>query len=153
MHDAFATLVKQLAVELGLAELPIDEEYGTQLVIDGTHVINIRLNTFSGAIVLFANIGSLDENRKTELFRRALEANYFWRGTLGATIGFSGEENQFLLARELPLDRLDVAALLPVLEAFVNATESLADALQRPSDEPSAGATMIEPFSRQYLQP
>jgi hypothetical protein len=135
MHDAFATLVRLLGLELGIDELPVDDDHGTQLVVDSNHIVNLRLNPQNGSIVLFANLGEADGPQAPLMFQRALQANLFARGTLGAVIGFNPPNQQLILSRELSLEHLELPAFLPVLENFITAMESLSTALRLPDDE------------------
>ena len=119
--DAYRQLVEQLFASLDLGAPGADDE-GHSIAFDGRIAVELRYDEAAQSLVLFSALGTLDEGRRAALAPQLLDANVFWRGTQGATLGVSSSGLAILCQRE-PVASLDLAKLRSTLEAFVNRAE------------------------------
>lgn len=73
--------------------------------------------------MLFAQLGSIDEDKTVDLYPRLLKANLFWQGTGGATLGVDDETREVLMSYQVPMMLLDFSKFQELLEGFINTAE------------------------------
>ena len=74
-----------------------------------------------GRVWLFGEIPYAVPERKDDLIKAAMEANYFRRGTGGATFSLNPDTGALTLAASKRLDALDEESFYAFVERFVNA--------------------------------
>ena len=119
--DAYRQLVAQLFASLELGA-PDEGDEGHSVVFDGRVAVELRYDEAAQSLVLFSALGTLDDAQRTALAAQFLDANVFWRGTGGATLGVSSSGLAVICERE-PVASLDLPKLRSTLEAFVNRAE------------------------------
>lgn len=69
---------------------------------------------------LFGEINGVNPEKKDALVKAAMEANYFHRGTAGATFSLNPDTGALTLVASRNLDALDDDAFFAFIETFVN---------------------------------
>jgi len=69
-------------------------------------------------LVCFCDLGHPVPERAGEVFKDLLQANHFWLGTGGATLGMQPATGHVMLALRTPLAALHVEALAAMLKLF-----------------------------------
>ncbi|CAM3931709.1 Tir chaperone family protein [Bordetella tumbae] len=116
MSSRYVALLTAFAGEIGL---PSIEQFlkTKELINDG---ITISLfyegDDQAGDVVLFSALGEILAERTAEILQVAMEANYLWAATGGATLGVSG--NTLAMSLRIPLVLLDAHSLANVAGAF-----------------------------------
>lgn len=116
MSTRYLDLLTEFASEVGL---PASEQFlkTKELIVDG---INISLlyedDDQSGDIVLFTALAEMQAERTAEILQIAMEANYLWAATGGATLGVSG--STLAMSLRIPLALLDASSLGHVVSGF-----------------------------------
>jgi hypothetical protein len=155
---AAQALAEGLARALGVEDLAFDPEDGSlTLELDGHILVSIAVDGGGETLTLFAPI-TAERLVDPDLAWRALEANFLWLGTTGATLAVEPSSGQLVLHRRLPLDGLDDPALISALEAFAAQAASWGGAMAAASpgngDAPRFGdqsPTASEAIARPHL--
>lgn len=128
---------KNLGVEL------MDEGGATAVQVDGNVII---LQTASGDLLLIhADIGEIAPENRDRVHAAAMEANFLYQGTGGATLAVDPHSGHLYLQKYNWLDRLDVEKAVESLTRFADTVklwkglvaETMANA-SAASDVPSA---------------
>ena len=69
-------------------------------------------------LVCFCDLGQPLPERAAEVFKDMLEANHFWLGTGGATLGLQSATGNVMLALRTPLAVLGIEGLAALLKLF-----------------------------------
>lgn len=69
---------------------------------------------------LFGEINNVNPEKRDALVKAAMEANYFHRGTAGATFSLNPDTGALTLVASRRLDALDEEAFFAFVEKFVN---------------------------------
>jgi len=119
-------LAEDLARALGVDGLAFDEDGTLTLELDDRILVCAALEHGGEALTLFAPVtaGPLADPGLT---RRALEANFLWRGAGGATLAVEPGSGQLALLRRVPLAGLGYPAFAELLEAFADQAAAWAD--------------------------
>jgi hypothetical protein len=121
-HQADA-LVSRLGDGLGIAELGLDDGGTCTLVIDnGAIIVSLGHNAAAGALDLMTCLDQIDPTPAN--LSRALQANFSWRGTGGATFAMEPGAGSFVLQRRLDGAEATQDGLKAALEALVAAAEA-----------------------------
>lgn len=115
----FGKLIEELNARLGV---DIEDAGGAfALEVDGETVV-LQLAGGPGADILLARVdlGEIPADRRDALAVAALEANYLYQGTGGATLAFNPADGHLHLHRYDWLDRIDADKALEVLSRFVD---------------------------------
>ena len=104
-------------------------------------------------VFLFGDISMSDPEKKDALIKSAMEANYFYRGTGGATFALNPDTGALTLFESRLLEVLDEESFYSFVERFVNALATWngiagqaqeADAAPAPqSEEPASYSEMF----------
>lgn len=114
-------MFKSFGKTIGLPDLDLDEDGYCCLEFDG-HIVNIEFNPRSEEFFLYAHIADLPGTGRKALYEMLLEANLFFRGTKGATLGIDRASERIVLAVKAPVTAMDERALERIMEDFVNVT-------------------------------
>ena len=116
-------LVSDLGKEIGIPDLALDEEsYGCLFVDDVA--LNLEYDEEGNRLLLYTRLGEAPERGRESFYETLLDANLFWKGTGGATIGLDKETGGVLLAYGFDLDGTSLADFKTVVENFVNIAET-----------------------------
>ena len=85
------------------------------------NVFGVTQDDAGERVFLFGDILAPDPEKREALLKSAMEANYFHRGTGGATFALNPETGALTLFESKPLEGLDEEKFYAIIERFVNA--------------------------------
>lgn len=132
--ENYKQLLSELGHSVGLPELAPDEDNYCCLGFDDKIVLHIQYNKENDVLMLFSQIGTIDEDKTSAIYPRLLKANLFWQGTGGATIGVDDESREVLMSYQISMAFMDFHKFQELLEGFVNTVElwiNTLDAVQK----------------------
>ena len=112
-------LVARFAENAGLENRPPSE--GVWKFSADNNVFGVTSDETGNIVWLFGEIPYAVPERKDDLIKAAMEANYFRRGTGGATFSLNPDTGALTLAASKRLDALDEESFYAFVERFVNA--------------------------------
>jgi len=118
MDDKLDDLIAKFSQNAGLENIPPSEGIW-KFSADG-NVFGVT-GDGAGRVWLFGEIPFADPSKKDALVKAAMEANYFHRGTEGATFSLNPDTGALTLVASKNLDALDEEAFFAFVEKFVNA--------------------------------
>ena len=121
--ERYALLLKELGAAVHIPDLAADETGYAGLDIDGT-LVQLQLNPHTGIVTLFSRLGKVPDQHRAPVNERLLDANLFWQGTRGATIGADIETHEIVIEKEADSSHLDGAGLIAVVDNFQRAAEA-----------------------------
>ena len=130
----FTQLLTALSEKLGL-EL-VDEGGATALEIDGITVV--LQDADEDLVLIHADLGEIPVDRRESLTRAALEANYLYQGTGGATLSINLTNGHLHLQRYNWLARIETEKAVDVLERFAETAVQWQSVLSAPLTDPAA---------------
>lgn len=119
----FTQLLGELGKSVGLPELAPDDDNYCCLGFDDKIITHLQYNEENDVVMLFAQLGVVDEDKAALIYPRILKANLFWQGTGGATLGVDDESKEVLMAYQIPIQMLDFSKFQELLEGFINTAE------------------------------
>lgn len=143
MHDGINRLLTDFGNALGLDGLSLDDSGYCCLSFDDV-LLSIESVGDSSLVLLYSSLGTLREDAGPAVCRQLLEANYFFQGTAGATIGLDGTTGAVVITRVVDVAGMEVLDWEAVIKAFVDAAESCAGRL----DAAPASDAAVAPPSR-----
>lgn len=130
----YQQLLNELGNSTGIPDLAPDADNYCCLGFDDKIIVHLQFNPEKEVLMLFSQLGKIDEDKTTLLYPRILKANLFWQGTAGATIGVDDETREVLMCYQVPLEFMDFPKFQEVLEGFINIAElwiNTLEAIQR----------------------
>ncbi len=121
--ENYIQLLSELGQSVGLPKLAPDDDNYCCLGFDDKIVVHLQYNEENDVVMLFCQIGIVDEDKAKAIYPRLLKANLFWQGTGGATIGLDDETREVLMAYQISVDGMDYPKFQELLEGFVNTSE------------------------------
>ena len=112
-------LIEKFSAAVGIENLPAVEGVW-KFSADG-NVFGVTGDETGGTVWLFGEVPCVNPERKDALLKAAMEANYFHRGTGGATFSLNPETGALTLVASEKLDALGEEAFFAFVEKFVNA--------------------------------
>lgn len=128
-------LVNTYARSIGMGSVSLDEEGRCSLLFDEKFSVTLEPHRETGALVVFAEIGSVPADWEHEFCQKMLEANYFWQHTGGlGTLALApavdpNVPRSAVLMYQTPLQSLDGGTFQKRLSDFVDTTEAWVDYL------------------------
>lgn len=119
----YKQLLSELGQSTGIPDLAPDEDNYCCLGFDDKIIVHLQYNAENEVLMLFAQLGNIDEDKTTMLYPRILKANLFWQGTAGSTIGVDDETREVLMSYQTPLAFIDFPKFQETLEGFINTAE------------------------------
>jgi len=120
-------LIGDVGALLGLPDLAFDADGDCALTIDDTLQVDISFLDEEDALLLVSPLGSPADPLPADLAEAMLDANFFWRGTGGATLGLDRETRMAVLVETVPLAGQHPAALRDRLSDFVTVARDWTD--------------------------
>ena len=117
MNGKLEDLIAKFSQNAGLENIPPSEGVW-KFSADG-NVFGVT-GDGEGRVWLFGEIPFADPAKKEALLKSAMEANYFHRGTGGATFALNPGTGALTLVASERLDALGEEAFFPFVEKFVN---------------------------------
>lgn len=121
--ENYKQLLSELGQAVGIPDLAPDKDNYCCLGFDDKIIIHLQYNEENEVLMLFAQLGSIDEDKTVDLYPRLLKANLFWQGTGGATLGVDDETREVLMSYQVPMMLLDFSKFQELLEGFINTAE------------------------------
>lgn len=143
MHDHINRLLTDFGNALGLDGLSLDESGYCCLSFDEV-VVNIESVGESSLVLLYSSLGALPADAGPEVYRRLLDANYFFQGTGGATIGLDTGMGAVAITRVVEAAGMEVLDWEAAIKAFVDAAEHGAGLLSAEPGSSEQGAAAPE---------
>ena len=112
-------LIGRFSTAVGIESVPAVEGVW-KFSADG-NVFGVTGDEMSGTVWLFGEVPCADPERRDALLKAAMEANYFHRGTGGATFSLNPATGALTLVASERLDALGEEAFFAFVERFVNA--------------------------------
>lgn len=134
--ENYKQLLSELGQAVGLPELAPDADNYCCLGFDDKIVLHLQFNAENEILMLFAQIGKIDDAYKAAIYPRILKANLFWQGTGGSTLGVD-DNGEVLMAYQIMIGGMDFQKFQDLLEGFVNTAElwiNTLDAVQKSSE-------------------
>lgn len=119
MKLSFPKLLATFAKHVGLDPVALD---ATQELVIDNHTIGLTLDGDEnvGDLVMFTVLGTPAPDYLVKIAPVLLQANNFWAGTGGATIGLQSETGAIMLCARTPLQDLSAESLAAVLSAYAD---------------------------------
>jgi hypothetical protein len=121
--EKYALLLSELGEAVHLPGLEADDSFYAALDIDGT-LVQLQLNSHTGIVTMFARLGKVPDEHRAAVNERLLDANLFWQGTRGATIGADIETHEIVIAKEADTAHLDGPGFTGAVDGFQRAAEA-----------------------------
>lgn len=125
----YKKLITELGKNIGLDELKPDEDLYCCLGFDDKITVHFQYNQESETLMLFSQLGIIDEDKLAGVYPKLMKANVFWQGTGGSTLGVDDENNEVILSYQVALSLLDFTKFQELLEGFVNTAELWIDTI------------------------
>lgn len=144
----FGKLIEDMGKNLGV-EL-VDEGGATVVEVDGSAIAIHAAG--ADLLLIHADIGEIPPESRDRVLAAAMEANFLYQGTGGATLAVDSRNGHLHLQKYSWLDRLDAEKALKFLSGFadtVNAWKGLlAETASAESAGPSAQILELDGFVR-----
>lgn len=122
--SSFARALSEFGSRLGLDDLKVDDQGAATLRVDDATEVNFLENPNGETVTAFVDLGPLaEEDDDPDVLRKMLEANCFWSGTGGATLGIDPETGSVVLAQQFPASSVTPELLEAVFQRFVEFAE------------------------------
>lgn len=121
--ERYALLLRELGRVVHLPDLAADETGYAGLDINGT-LVQLQFNRHTGIVTLFTRLGRVPDQHRAAVNERLLDANLFWQGTRGATIGADIETHEIVIEKEADSSHLDAPGFVAVVDGFQRAAEA-----------------------------
>jgi hypothetical protein len=141
--DLLQNLLKELGHSIKLPDLSADSEGYCCLSFDDKITVHIQLDKDTHNLTFFAELGLVNAEQRRSVYEKMLEANVFWLGTSGATLGVNTDTMKATIGYQEPIQGVDFQRFHQLLEGFVNTTEKWIDLLA----EIQANASVDSPSS------
>ncbi len=142
-------LLNALNEKLGL-DL-VYEGGATALEIDGIPVILQEAE--DGIVLVHADLGEIPVDRQDAIAAAAMEANYLYQGTGGATLAVDPADGHLHLQKYNWLDRTDADKALEALDRFAETATQWQALLTAPLEDAPASQTDEElPLSNEFMR-
>ena len=134
IDSGLQTLLNELGQHMGIGELNLDNDGYCALQFDEDIVINFQYWQDEQQLVIYADLGVPASGE--QLYSALLEANLFWRLTLGATLSLSGDEPpHVIIALKQAWQSQNAVDLAVTLERFVNTVEDWMEMVRKDTDD------------------
>ncbi len=148
-------LMAQLCHHFGLTE-PAGHSNFTYFKIDGI-AINLKITGCNGQqqLTLYSPLGTVSIEHESLLYRMFLEANLFWSGTGGGTIGVNTETNEAFLAYAIApdtLENLNSDSFIFIVKRFVAFVIDWRQYIKKPLNSDLDNHPLLEPFNSSMIK-
>lgn len=143
-QTAAEKLISDFGKSIGIEGLAFDEFGCCMLVFDDDIIVNIAHEKANQRILFFAYIGSVDA--AVTPYKTLLKANFYWRGTGGATLSLDQDDGAICLTKPFGVNALSPPDLTTELEKFISNIEKWRDWLKEGLDSQEAAPQDKEPI-------
>ena len=110
--DILNNLLEEFGASTGMPELELDEENRCNLMFDEV-AVSFELSPDEASVYLYSYLGDVVNNDSKAVFSALLDANYLFRGTLGATLGVDEASGRVVMIRLEDLSTLRLSRFSP----------------------------------------
>ena len=137
----FGNLIEALGGKLGL-ELT-DEGGAAAVEVDGIPVVLQRAS--DDLLLVHADLGEVAPENRDRVFAAAMEANFLYQGTGGATLAVDSRDGHLHLQKYNWLDRIDMDKVLSGLTRFADTVKAWKGISSSPTAEapPATGFMQV----------
>ena len=147
-------MLERFGKDTGLGQITLDESGSCTFDVDDMEVSLMHI-VEGGHLLIFAEAGELPAEGRAALLQGALQANYLFQGTNGATLAIRPDSSTLFLNRTLLMENLSYETFVQVLSDFMNALEQwkqmLVDYRPAPS-EPTENTSAMNPLMSGFLK-
>ena len=122
MFEAFRSLLSTLAPALGLTDITVQEDDPACLLVIDDFEVSLRWLPGSDQVFMFTVVAPLPQQGREKLYAALLDADTFFHGTQGFTLG-AREDTGVTLQGVMPMRMLDGSNIALCLQNFVNVAE------------------------------
>jgi hypothetical protein len=119
-------LLKQFGMTTGVPGLATEDNGVCVLVFDRRTRLYLLVDHTTETLVVWSTIAALPADKAEPTLRALMQANLFWTGTQGATLGLMPDSDNVVLAIRRPVDGVDGEGLRDLIELMVERVEALA---------------------------
>ena len=152
----FSTLLKEFGQDIGIPEIALDEFGYCCLEIENKHLMNFQYLEHERSLMVFAEIGLVNEEKQLSIYQRLLEANLFWQETNGATIGLAAGDRVVVLVKKCSVVSMTGIELAEFIEEMIATLEYWKNNLttwnEEEQSEVTVGNKAMSPLSQQGLK-
>ena len=154
MNMKLEELIGKFSAAVGIENVPAVEGVW-KFSADG-NVFGVTGDETGETVWLFGEVPYVDPGKKDALLKAAMEANYFHRGTGGATFSLNPETGALTLIASAKLDALGEEDFFAFVEKFVNALatwKGIAGSAEPPVELPAdSPADQPTPFNFGFMR-
>jgi hypothetical protein len=140
-------LLKQFGTTTGVPGLATEENGVCVLVFDGRTRLYLLVDHTTETLVVWSTIAALPTDKAEATLRALMQANLFWTGTQGATLGLMPDSDNVVLAIRRPVDGVDSEGLRDLIELMVERAEALAPIAGGQAPPPADTERTATPFT------
>ena len=119
-------LLKAFGTATGLPGLATEDNGVCVLVLDGRTNLYLLVDHTTENLVMWSTIATLPTGKAEPALRALMQANLFWTGTQGATLGLMPDSDNVVLAIRQPVVGVDADGLRDLIELMLGRIEALA---------------------------
>ncbi len=127
MKEIEATL-KEIGSKSGL-DIALDENGACTLELADGRVVVLQERADLNELDFVANLGTVPEEVRAEVFTALLSANFYWNETLGATLSWNTDLEEAVLIYPLPLADATPESVETIFKRFVELQAAWSDRL------------------------
>jgi len=122
--EAFRTILRNFGKTIGLTELSADDDDYCCLSIDDHLILHLKYDPRNNDIVLFAELGHVDEEKKAGLYRLLLELNSSIEEAQGCTLAKLQDETIIALCYKEPFENIEQQRFEAIMKVFLETCET-----------------------------
>ena len=127
MKEIEATL-KEIGSKSGL-DIALDENGACTLELADGRVVVLQERADLNELDFVANLGTVPEETRAEVFTALLSANFYWNETFGATLSWNADLEEAVLIYPLPLAEATPESVETIFNRFVELQSAWAERL------------------------
>ena len=127
MKEIEATL-KEIGSKSGL-DIALDENGSCTLELADGRVIVLQERADLNELDFVANLGTVPQETRAEVFTALLSANFYWNETFGATLSWNADLDEAVLIYPLPLAEATPESVETIFNRFVELQSAWAERL------------------------
>jgi hypothetical protein len=123
IREQMQVLLKDLGVTVGVPDLEFDENGYCVVYLDEIQ-INMELGEEDESLFFYTHVGEVPEDGRPEFYEMLLDANWFYKGTAGATLGIDKDSSVVSIIYRASTTELDTEKFQKIIENFANLSEN-----------------------------
>ena len=121
-------VLKELGAKIGF-EIALDENGACTLELADGRVLILQERADLNELDFVANLGTVPEEVRAEVFTALLAANFYWNETLGATLSWNTDLEEAVLIYPIPLADATPESIETIFKRFVELQAAWSDRL------------------------